>query len=294
MFTDFRLRVFLTVVREESFTNAAKALGVTQPAVSQNVAEIEKSVGVKLFDRAKGEVSLTDAGRSFKKYAENILYWYKAAESMFGEEGRLVRSRPIKIAADPLVASFVIPEAIISLTASMASDPKRLPCFIINAYDRPQDAVADLKIFSKQRNEGIDWDGVSSLIGVVSSSVICSPSNRIASASEWESAFSGIGNLPERGRLAVWQSYERLLSIDVESRVLFSSDSIEAIRTLVGGSSDYLGVVPYLAAKKFNDLRILPIPLPHLRFDIQYQPTEEFSVTAVSKKLCQAVSDFLA
>ena len=48
MFEDFRLKVFLAVAKEGSFTNAAKSLGVSQPAVSQNIAEIEKGIGVKL------------------------------------------------------------------------------------------------------------------------------------------------------------------------------------------------------------------------------------------------------
>ena len=39
---DFRLKVFKAVVQEGSFTKAAKALGITQPAVSQNIAELEK------------------------------------------------------------------------------------------------------------------------------------------------------------------------------------------------------------------------------------------------------------
>ena len=50
MFEDFRLKVFMTVAREKSFTKAASELGVSQPAVSQNISELEKSAGVKLFD----------------------------------------------------------------------------------------------------------------------------------------------------------------------------------------------------------------------------------------------------
>ena len=41
---DFRLRIFMAVAEKGSFTLAAKALGVSQPAVSQNIAELEKSL----------------------------------------------------------------------------------------------------------------------------------------------------------------------------------------------------------------------------------------------------------
>ena len=41
MLDDFRLRVFMMVAAEGSFTRAAQHLGVSQPAVSQNIAELE-------------------------------------------------------------------------------------------------------------------------------------------------------------------------------------------------------------------------------------------------------------
>lgn len=65
-----------------NFTAASRALGVSQPAVSQNVAELEKTLGTQLFDRTRGNVSLTGSGELFKTYAERILYWYGKAEAV--------------------------------------------------------------------------------------------------------------------------------------------------------------------------------------------------------------------
>ena len=76
MFEDFRLRIFLTVAQEGGFTKASYALGITQPSVSQNVAELEKQLGAKLFERQRTEVVLTPAGRIFKDYAERMLQMY--------------------------------------------------------------------------------------------------------------------------------------------------------------------------------------------------------------------------
>lgn len=72
MLEDFRLKIFLTVAEEGGFTRAASVLGVTQPSVSQNIAELEKKVGTKLFERHRSDVVLTPAGRIFKDYAERI------------------------------------------------------------------------------------------------------------------------------------------------------------------------------------------------------------------------------
>ena len=57
MLEDFRLKVFMAVVHERSFTKAASVLGITQPSVSQNIADLEKMTGRKLFDRQKGAVA---------------------------------------------------------------------------------------------------------------------------------------------------------------------------------------------------------------------------------------------
>ena len=53
MLEDFRLKVFMTVAQAGSFTKAASVLGISQPAVSQNVAELERLSGRKLFERLR-------------------------------------------------------------------------------------------------------------------------------------------------------------------------------------------------------------------------------------------------
>ena len=83
MLEDFRVKVFITVAQEQSFTKAASVLGVSQPAVSQNVAELEKGLGVELFDRKRGEVVLTSEGKVFMNYARTLLETGTAAENMF-------------------------------------------------------------------------------------------------------------------------------------------------------------------------------------------------------------------
>lgn len=83
MLEDFRLQVFLTVARERSFTKAAAELGVSQPAVSQNIAELERVVGSKLFERLRGEVALTGEGEVFKAYAEKMLGTCAEMSDMF-------------------------------------------------------------------------------------------------------------------------------------------------------------------------------------------------------------------
>ena len=103
---DFRLKVFKAVVNEGSFTKAAQALGITQPAVSQHVAELEKITGVKLFERMRGEVALTQQGWIFNAYADKILSDYGHFSIMFEP----AEGQKIKIAvSDELYLHLVSP-----------------------------------------------------------------------------------------------------------------------------------------------------------------------------------------
>jgi len=66
------LRYFLAVARTASFTRAARDLNVTQPTVSNGVAELERGLGVRLFNRGNRHVALTLEGRTLTNYAVQV------------------------------------------------------------------------------------------------------------------------------------------------------------------------------------------------------------------------------
>jgi LysR family transcriptional regulator, transcriptional activator of the cysJI operon len=66
------LRYFLAVARTGGFTHAAHELHVTQPTVSSGVAELERSLGVRLFNRGSRRAELTIEGRMLVGYAMQI------------------------------------------------------------------------------------------------------------------------------------------------------------------------------------------------------------------------------
>ena len=66
------LKYFLAVTRRGGFTQAARALNVTQPTVSSGVAELERDLGVRLFNRDSRHVDLTLEGRTLMSYALQI------------------------------------------------------------------------------------------------------------------------------------------------------------------------------------------------------------------------------
>ena len=77
-----QLRVFLAVARELHFSRAARQLHVSQPALSQQIRALEKTVGAALFDRSSRATELTAAGRVLLDAAPRVLFEAERAQSL--------------------------------------------------------------------------------------------------------------------------------------------------------------------------------------------------------------------
>ena len=75
------LRYFLTVARERNITNAAKALHITQPTLSRQIALLEEEIGAKLFLRGSRSLTLTNEGLLLRRRAEEILALVEKTEA---------------------------------------------------------------------------------------------------------------------------------------------------------------------------------------------------------------------
>ncbi len=97
----------MAVAAERSFTKAAAALGISQPAVSQNISELEREVGLKLFDRLRGEVAITPQGELFLHRAERILASYEDLNMLFCNPRINNRTVPVRLYVAPLLEGIL-------------------------------------------------------------------------------------------------------------------------------------------------------------------------------------------
>lgn len=111
-----RLLVFREVARAGSLAGAARALGWTQPAVSQHVRRLEADTGTALVVRAGRGVGLTDAGRVLLRHADAVADRLEAAEqevaALLGLAAGLVR-----VVAFPTAAAVLLPPVLADLLA---------------------------------------------------------------------------------------------------------------------------------------------------------------------------------
>ena len=103
-----QLRAFVAVVEHEGFTQGARAMHLTQSALSVLIRELEREIGVVLLDRSTRKVSMTDAGRELLPAIRSILGDLTAALSSIGEL-RDKRRGVVRIAASPLMACALLP-----------------------------------------------------------------------------------------------------------------------------------------------------------------------------------------
>ena len=86
---DPKLETLLTVYEKGSYTRAAEALSLTQPAVSHHINLLEKELGVKIFyRRSKGALQLTPEGEIVVRYATRIQALYQRMQQKIDDRSR--------------------------------------------------------------------------------------------------------------------------------------------------------------------------------------------------------------
>lgn len=106
-----QVEIFLAVARARNFTRAAEALHVSQPTLSQHVLELERELGVRLFDRLGRSVTLTEAGRLLEEHASRITVTVASARRAIDDLKGLARGSLV-IGASTTPGIYVLPRIV--------------------------------------------------------------------------------------------------------------------------------------------------------------------------------------
>lgn len=111
-----RLAHAAALARTRSYIAAAEAVGITQPALSRSIQSLEAKLGLRLFDRGRGGVTLTDAGRQLVARAELLLRDAQALEETARAHRAGVHGE-VRMGVGPLIASASLTEVLPLLLA---------------------------------------------------------------------------------------------------------------------------------------------------------------------------------
>jgi LysR family cyn operon transcriptional activator len=101
------LRYLLAVADHGGFTRAAEALHVSQPTLSQQIRQLEETLGVSLFDRTSRTVKPTDAGEAYIKCARRVLVELEAGKRALHDVKDLSRGT-LRLAMTPTFMAYLV------------------------------------------------------------------------------------------------------------------------------------------------------------------------------------------
>lgn len=120
MLKDFgKIETFLAVVREKSFSKASRKLGISQPAVTQQIKLLEDYLNIQIVDRKKNGINLTKAGeelyRVFLKLEKHVLNTEKEVLKLVNKEMLFV------LGASPVIGNHVLPKFLNDIQAAISN-----------------------------------------------------------------------------------------------------------------------------------------------------------------------------
>ncbi len=106
---DFRLKVFYTAAKQQSFSRAAEELFISQPAVSKHISALESYFNVNLFLRHGSKISLTADGQVLFQYAKEIFSLYRKLQFSMDKRAKR-KSGHLRLGSSTTLTQYVLPK----------------------------------------------------------------------------------------------------------------------------------------------------------------------------------------
>ncbi|MBN3818827.1 transcriptional regulator CynR, partial [Paraburkholderia sp. Se-20369] len=147
------IHYFLAVAEHHSFTRAAAALHVSQPALSQQIRQLEETLGAQLFDRTGRVTRLTDAGDVYFRYARQALHDLAEGRRAIHDVHDLSRGS-LRVAITPTFTTYLVGPLVAAFHA-------RYPEIALTLREMPQERIEAL-LADDELDVGIAFDEVRS------------------------------------------------------------------------------------------------------------------------------------
>ena len=232
---DRRIQVFHAVAKHLSFTKAADALCMTQPAVTFQIRQLEEHFDTRLFDRGQGHVTLTAAGAVAFDYAERILALSSELDGRLkAMSGRV--AGPLLVGASTTIAEFLLPRVFGEFKSRFpAVVPRLVVCNSVAVQDRIAERSLDVGFIEGDSHQP-------SLVSVVCCDdelgVVCAPSHPLAKHTSVDCksliAHPYISREPGSGTRQVVDHYLQKAGVSPDSlQVVMEVSTPEALKGLV-------------------------------------------------------------
>jgi len=260
---DRRLQVFHAVAKHLSFTKAAEALFMTQPAVTFQIRQLEEQFDTRLFDRAHGRIALTAAGAVALDYAERILALSAELDTRLKEMSGQVGG-VLLVGASMTVAEFLLPPVLGEFKVRFPSVVPRL--FVANSE------AVQARIAERTLDLGF-IEGESHLPSLVTDvccddelQVVCAPSHPLAKLQSvppkalLEHAY--VSREPGSGTREVIDHYLQKAGVPPDAlQVVMELGSPEALKRLVATGLGFTIMSRVISATEVKLGRLVQVPL---------------------------------
>ncbi len=115
-----QLHIFHTVAEYGSFSAAAHALSMTQPAVTMQVQALEEYFGTKLFHRTTKRVELSDAGKALLHYARQAIELMRETERVMAGYTQMLKDR-LHMGASLTIGEYILPRVLVSFAQEFSN-----------------------------------------------------------------------------------------------------------------------------------------------------------------------------
>ena len=109
-----RLMTYRAVAHARSFSRAAEQMSLTQPSVSHQIALLETEIGVRLLERGRGGLRLTDAGAVLLEHADHVAWRLELADTQLASLAGQRRGQ-VRVGAFPTALASFVPSAVARL-----------------------------------------------------------------------------------------------------------------------------------------------------------------------------------